>query len=122
MAGANLVVVGNGKPEQIGPLAKESGFIGPIVTDQARTSYLSLGFRRGVSGLISLNAVVAGVKAFGSGYRQAGVHGDALQLGGIAIIGSGPTLHYIYRSEKAADHPPVSDVLRECSAAVEQAA
>lgn len=54
---------------------------------------------------------MAGVKALGAGHRQVGVQGDSLQLGGAVVIGAGPVCHYLYRSEKAADHPMVSDII-----------
>lgn len=84
------------------------------MTDPSLLSYNVLGFRRNITGVLSFSAVVAGMKAFGEGHRQVGVQGDALQLGGAVIIGPGPVMHYLYASEKAADHPPVSDILEEC--------
>jgi hypothetical protein len=36
------VVIGNGKPEEIGPLAEDTGFSGTIVTDPGLETYRAL--------------------------------------------------------------------------------
>lgn len=111
----NLIIVGNGKPEQINRLVSETGYKGIIVTDPTLESFKQLNFRRNVSGILSVGAILDGVKAFGAGHRQKGVQGDALQLGGVALIDSEPVLHYHYISENAADHPAISDIFKECA-------
>ena len=33
----------------------------------------------------------------------------------LVVIGNGNIVHYVYRSQKAGDHPPTEEVLQACS-------
>ncbi len=73
-----------------------------------------MGLTRNISGLLSSKVILGGLKAFSSGHRQKGVQGDAMQLGGAAVIGPDSKVYYYYRSKQAADHPPVGDIIEAC--------
>lgn len=73
-----------------------------------------MGFTRNISGLLSSKVLLGGLKAFSSGHRQRGVQGDAMQLGGAVVIGPDSQVYYYYRSNQAADHPPVGEIIKAC--------
>jgi hypothetical protein len=81
-AGAELVTLGNGTPEQakwfVG--ARRMGFPDP-------------------------RTMMAGVSAFAKGFRQTGVKGSATQLGGMFVITADGRMAYSYLSRYAGDHP-----------------
>lgn len=109
------MVVGNGPPEDIPDFADHTGYREHIVTDPSLSSFVALGFTRKLSGILSVNALMGGLKALGKGHRQKGIKGDAIQLGGVAVVASGPVLYYYYRSTQAADHPPIEKLLAACA-------
>lgn len=86
------------------------------MTDPELLSFAALGFTRKLSGILSASTLAGGLKALKDGHRQTGIQGDALQLGGVIVIGPGPVLFYYYRSEKAGDHPPVEQIFEACRA------
>ena len=109
------MVIGNGAPDQIQGFIEYTNYSGTIMTDPGLKTYESLGFKREISGIFSVATLAGGLKALKSGHRQAKVQGDALQLGGVIVIGPGPAVYYYYRSKKAGDHPPVEQILEACT-------
>lgn len=70
--------------------------------------------RKGVTSLIAFNPLKAGIRALGTGYMQKGIQGPPLQQEGVLVVGLGNIVHYLYRSQKAVDHPPIKEVLQAC--------
>jgi len=113
-ANAQLVVIGNGPEKFIMPFREDTQYKGPLFTDSTLETYKILGFKSGITSLLGLNPLKAGIRALGTGYRQKGVQGPPTQQGGVLVVGPGNFSHYIYRSKKAGDHPSLEDVLQAC--------
>lgn len=108
------MVIGNGPEEFIKPFKEATRYKGPLFTDPSLTTHNILGFKKGVTSLIGFNPLKAGIRALGTGYLQKGIQGPPLQQGGVLVVGPGNIIHYLYRSQKAGDHPPIKEVLQAC--------
>jgi hypothetical protein len=111
-----LVVIGNGPEKYIGSFRKATRYKGALFTDPSLETYKILGFESGVTSLIGLKPLKAGIRSLATGYLQKGVQGPPLQQGGVLVVGPGAVVHYAYRSRKAGDHPSVEEILRACEA------
>lgn len=111
---AQLVVIGNGPEAFIEPFREATRYKGPLFTDTSLETHKILGFKSGVTSLIGFNPLKAGIRALGTGYLQKGVQGPPLQQGGVLVVGPGNTTHYLYRSQKAGDHPSMKEILLAC--------
>ena len=111
---AQLVVIGNGPEEFIMPFREVTRYKGPLFTDPSLETYKILGFRKGFTSLIGFKPLKAGIRALSTGYLQKGIQGPPLQQGGVLVVGPGKIVHYVYRSQKAGDHPPVEELLQAC--------
>lgn len=111
-AGAELVFVGNGAV----PFARN--FLqcevpgSEVYTDPSRESYLALGLRRGLTGVLRPDSLVAGMRARRAGFRQHGVEGDPLQLGGFFAVEKGGRILNAQVFNSAGDRPNVDAALR----------
>lgn len=112
---AELIVIGNGKPQDLPEFAKLTGYSGKLFTDPSLKTFKALGFSRKISGLMAMDAVVSGFKALKDGIRPGSMQGDALQLGGAVVIGPGNQVFYYYKGKQAADHAPVKAILAGCT-------
>ena len=112
---AQLVVIGNGPEHFITPFREVTGYKGTLFTDPSLETYKILDFKKGITSVIGLNPLKAGIRALSSGYLQKGIQGPPLQQGGVLVVGPGNIVHYIYRSQKAGDHPPAEEVLQACT-------
>jgi len=111
---AQLVVIGNGPEEFILPFREVTQYKGPLFTDPSLKTHNILGFKKGITTLVGLNPLKAGIRALGTGYLQKGVQGPPTQQGGVLVVGPGNFVHYLYRSKKAGDHPSLEEVLHAC--------
>jgi hypothetical protein len=111
---AQLVVIGNGPAKFIMPFRKDTRYQGPLFTDPTLETYHILGFNKGITSLMGLDPLKAGIRALTTGYLQKGVQGPPTQQGGVLVVGPGDFVHYIYRSKKAGDHPSLTEVLHAC--------
>lgn len=102
-AGAELVTLGNGTPEQAKWFVEDYDVDTPVLTDPKLASHAIVGARR--AGLPDPRTMMAGVSAFAKGFRQTGVKGSATQLGGVFVITSDGRMAYSYLSRFAGDHP-----------------
>ena len=109
-----LVVIGNGPEKFIPPFREATRYKGPLFTDPTLKTHGILGFKKGITSLMGFDPLKAGIRALGTGYLQKGIQGPPLQLGGVLVVGPGNFVHYIYRSKKAGDHPPLADILKAC--------
>jgi hypothetical protein len=110
-AGAELVVVGSGTPEQAGWFAEDARLTTPIFTDPSLEVHRGLALRRGISGILDPRALFRAARAWLRGFRQSGMQGDATELGGLFVIGAGGKLIYEYRARFAGDSPRAKDFL-----------
>jgi hypothetical protein len=104
-AGAELVVIGNGTPQQAGWFAEDVGLPTPVLTDPTLEVYRAVDAKRGLLGVLDPRMFLRAFAALGGGFRQSGVQGDATQLGGVFVVGEGGTALYAYRSRFAGDYP-----------------
>lgn len=109
-----LVVIGNGPEKFIVPFREVTRYKGPFFTDPSLETYNILGFKKGLTSVMGFSPLKAGLRALGTGYLQKGIQGPPLQQGGVLVVGPGQNAHYLYRSQKAGDHPPLKDVLKAC--------
>ena len=96
------------------PFREDTRYKGLLFTDPTLETYKILGFKKGLTSLVGFNPLKAGIRAWGTGYRQKGIQGPPLQQGGVLVVGPGNVVHYIYRSKKAGDHPPLEEILKAC--------
>ena len=104
-ADAELVIVGNGTPQQAGWFAEDVGLASPVFTDPTLEIYRAVGSRRGMLGVLDPRVFVRAFGALRRGFRQRGVQGDATQLGGLFVIAPGNEVAFGYRSRFAGDYP-----------------
>lgn len=104
-AGAELVVIGNGTPQQAGWFAEDVGLSTPVLTDPTLEVYRAVEAKRGLLGVLDPRMFLRALAALRRGFRQSGVQGDATQLGGVFVVGEGGTALYACRSRFAGDYP-----------------
>ncbi len=109
-----VIVIGNGPEEFIQPFKEATRYKGPLFTDPSLKTHDILGFKKGLTSLMGFSPLKAGIRALSTGYLQKGIQGPPLQQGGVLVVGPGNILHYLYRSQKAGDHPPIKEVLQAC--------
>jgi peroxiredoxin len=109
--GAELVVVGNGRPEYAADFRDSEGLEFPLYTDPDLRSYAAAGLKRSVGSSINLNVIGHGLRAFSTGKRQGATQGDPWQQGGVFVIAPRDRVDFSYVSAEAGDHPDIEDVL-----------
>ena len=107
-AGAELVIVGNGTPEQARGFVRGSSIETPVFTDPSLAVYRAVGARRGGGGL---RLVRNALRALRRGFFQWRVLGDPRQQGGLFVVMPGGAIVYRYVSELAGDHPALDEVM-----------
>lgn len=109
--GAELVIVGNGRPEHAADFRDTEHVESPLFVDPELRAYAAAGLKRGI--VSSLNPRVFGhaVRALRAGKRQTSVQGDAWQQGGVFVIRPDDRVDFAYVSEEAGDHPDPADIL-----------
>jgi peroxiredoxin len=110
-AGAELVVVGNGNPQQAAWFQEDTGIETPLYTDPSLKVYDAVEAKRGL--LTSLNpaTIVASLRARRAGFKQSKTMGAAFQQGGVFVITPGGEMPYRYVSKSAGDHPDPTEPL-----------
>lgn len=101
--GAELVVLGNGSPEQARWFIEDYGIETPVFTDPALASHKIVG--AGKLSFFDPRTFLAGARATRAGFRQSRTKGSALQLGGVFVVTSDGEMPYRYLSRFAGDHP-----------------
>jgi peroxiredoxin len=113
--GAEVLVVGQARPEAIAAFVREQPLPFPLVTDPERVAYRAFGLERTRWTTILRPGVVRRYL----GHIVRGVHPrkvrqgeDVLQLGGDFILDGEGHLVYAYRSAEPTDRPRVEALLR----------
>lgn len=111
--GAELIVIGNGSAAQARRFADGIPLDTPLYTDPDLETYAALGMSRQVSQHLAQlpKTVGAAWKTWRAGFRQGGVLGDAMQLGGVLVVSKGGELLYAQRSRHPGDHAPTRHIL-----------
>ena len=120
--GAELIIIGNGTPDQAQRFAEGIDLETPLYTDPERASYAALGMSREISQHLAQlpGTLGAAWKTWRQGFRQGAVLGDAMQLGGVLVVSKGGRVVYEQRSRHPGDHPSnrhVLEALRQVSQA-----
>jgi hypothetical protein len=110
-AGAELVFVGNGSPEQARAFQQRRVPGDRVFTDPELSVYRGLGMRRGVGATLGLRSLIAGAQAYRAGFRQEGTQGDPWQQGGLLALARGGRVVYEQRNRSAGDRPDLEAAL-----------
>lgn len=102
-AGGELVILGNGTPEQAQWFVEDYRVATPVFTDPALRSHAIVGAAR--QRIFDPRTLVRAIGTMRKGFRQSGVKGAALQLGGVFVISAEGGMPYQYLSRFAGDHP-----------------
>ena len=110
-SGAELVIVGNGRPEHAVDFRDTERIKCPLYVDPELRAYAAAGLKRGLRSSITPGVIVRGIRAFREGKRQGAVEGDPWQQGGVFVIRPGNVVDFAYVSEEAGDHPAPAVVI-----------
>jgi hypothetical protein len=121
-AGAELVVVGNGKPHFVKGFRELTRYDGPLFTDPTLAAYRAAELNRSAWRLVTPKAALNAVRAMARGFFQGRVQGDALQQGGVMIIVPPDRVAWQHTSEVSGDNAPPDEVIAELEKAVRRAA
>ncbi len=108
-AGAELIILGNGTPEQARWFVEDYHVQTPVFTDPELRSHDIVGARAARLGHVQ--TLVAAFRAMRKGFRQTRVMGSARQLGGVFVISADGRMPYRYLSRFAGDHPKPDDAI-----------
>ncbi len=109
--GAELVIIGNGRPEHAADFRDAEHVECPLLTDPERNAYTAAKLKRSVMRSIGPRVVGHAIRAWRAGKRQTAVRGDPWQQGGVFVIRPDNTVPFAYVSEEGGDHPDPADVL-----------
>ena len=113
-AGANVVLIGLGRPDQAGWFCAEHELPFTCLVQPDLSAHRAFGLRRGTANQISGPAVWAPwLKNQLTGKRQTSLRGkgDVAQLPGTFVVDTGGVVRYAYRSKRSSDMPPNEDLL-----------
>lgn len=116
-AGGELVIVGNGTPQQAQWFVEDFNIETPVFTDPEKRSYQVVGARHGMLSSVNPASILAGLKARRQGFKQTETRGDAVQQGGVFVVTPGGRMPYRFLSGFAGDHPDPEDAVRALEAA-----
>ena len=109
--GAELIIVGNGRPEHAIDFRDSEHVESPLYVDPELRAYAAAGLKRGLRSSLSVGVLLRGVRAFREGKRQGATMGDPWQQGGVFIIRPGNRVDFSYISEEAGDHPSAEAII-----------
>lgn len=109
--GAELVIVGNGRPDQAADFREAEHVENPLLVDPELRAYAAAGLRRDLGSSVNVRVLGNALRALRAGKRQGTVQGDPWQQGGVFVIRPDDRVDFAYVSESAGDHPDPVDVL-----------
>jgi hypothetical protein len=109
--GGDVAVIGCGRPEHLAGFRDATGYRGLLFTDPALESFRAAGLAHGWTRTFHPLAILKGVGAFRSGFRQGARQGNPVQQGGTFVLGPGARVRFEWRDRFAGDHPDLRDVL-----------
>ena len=109
--GAELVVVGNGRPDQAKDFKKREKLTFPLFVDPDLEAYRAAGLKRSVLSAVGPKVMLHGFRAFRSGKLQGLTQGDTWQQGGVFVIQPNNKVLFSQRSEEAGDHADPADII-----------
>jgi hypothetical protein len=102
--GAELVVIGNGSPEQAADFRAERKLDFPLYVDTKMQAYAAAGLKRGVAASLNLRSMGHAVRALRKGHLQGRTQGDPWQQGGAFVIVPPGRVVFEHVSQEAGDH------------------
>ena len=116
-AGAGLVLIGLGTPEQTGEFCAARGVPFACLTSPDRSAHRSFGLRRGTPDQVAGPRVwLPWLRNQVSDRRQGSFgQGDVAQLPGTFVVDRSGTIRYAHRARHSNDNPPNDDVLKALS-------
>lgn len=109
--GAELVVVGNGRPDQAADFRDDQEISFPLLVDPELRAYKAAGLKRSVMSAIGPKVFTHAFRALRAGKLQGRTQGDPWQQGGIFVIRPDGRVKFAYVSQEAGDHPDPADIL-----------
>lgn len=110
--GAEITVIGNGKPSQAAEFARERGLPFRLLTDPGLRSYKAAKLKRSMASTLRPDLVGHSLRALKAGYRQGRMQGDAFQQGGAFVVDSDGKVLFSQRSGTAGDHVDPQELLQ----------
>lgn len=110
--GAELVIIGNGHPEQALAFKEKQKITFPLLTDPDLKSYRAAGLRRGLISTLAPRSLLHGARALSGGNVATAILGDAWQQGGVFVIAPGDRVLFSQRSTEAGDHADPADIIQ----------
>ena len=112
-AGARLVVVGQGVPEQAAHFRETQGVDFDLLVDTERKAYKAAGTKIGTfTELLGPRVILKGARrTLASRVHQGRTVGHPAQLGGVMLVMPDASIPYLHLSDDASDIPPNGEVL-----------
>lgn len=109
--GAELVVIGSGKPHFVQGFRELTRFEGPIYCDPELRSYKAAKLHRSAWRMVNPKTAAYAVRAMARGAFQGRTQGDALQQGGVLVILPPDRIAFEHISEAPGDNAPAEEVV-----------
>ncbi|MHB1499854.1 MAG: AhpC/TSA family protein [Candidatus Dormibacteria bacterium] len=109
--GGQLLLIGNGSPEQALRFRQMKARGATVVTDPDRRSYRAMGARRSPFRLLGRGTLRGWLAAMRMGIRPEGLQGDVLQLGATLVVDPPATVLLSHIGTSLGDHPTVESLL-----------
>jgi peroxiredoxin len=117
-AGIDIVVVGNGPPQQAGIFSHEMRAPFPVLTDPTGKAYEAYGLGKASRGaMFAPAAILGGIRAALLGHLPKRPQGDPLQLPGQFLIDGNGVIWHADRPRRISD-VPTADALLEVGSAI----
>jgi peroxiredoxin len=113
-AGAELAVVGNGKPHQAEAFAKDYKLNFPLFADPELKAYAAAGLRRGRRYTLNPKSALHAMRAVAKGFMQGRTQGDPWQQGGAFVISPDGKTWFTKVNEEAGDHVDPEALVTAC--------
>jgi peroxiredoxin len=111
-AGAQVVLVGMGTPEESAAFEMKFDIPFPLISDPKRQLYQAFGLKHvSTLGLLSPSVAFKGILAITQGHTVGVPVGDVRQLPGVFIINTDGRIVYSYFANDPSDHPAPDTIL-----------
>ena len=117
-AGGEIVVLGNGTPEDARWFIEDYEVTMPVFVDPELASHKIVGARK--QNLFDPRSMLRAATAMRHGFRQTKTMGTTLQLGGLFVITPTGDMPFRYLSKFAGDHPDPKEAVAALKVTVRQ--
>ncbi|GBC81182.1 hypothetical protein HRbin10_00288 [bacterium HR10] len=115
--GAEIVLIGQGDPEQTQAFCREQDVPFPCLADPERKAYAAYGLSAGtLMQVLGPRVWWRGFRTWRSGYSAGKPIGDVRQMPGVFIINRAGIIRFIYRYRDIADNPSSELLLEQLTA------